>query len=228
MSHAAKLSVVLPVRDGQDRIADEVQRILDAITDIANESIEMVIVDDASSDATPEVLDELKARYPQVRVARHRRPMGMEVAGQTGLRQASGELVFIQEDDQPLRIEDMVRLYRMGSDPSVVAARAESRTTAPKTPLLKRLKAWGGLAADAVRDPSAEGVCGQVLEKPVQGLQMVRRPHLEKIASRGGDAIRLDSERVLTTSHLTGDQRLGSSQDRDHWFADRLQEAGNS
>lgn len=227
MSHAAKLSVVLPVRDGQDRIADEVQRILDALTDIASESIEMVIVDDASSDATPEVLDELEARFPQVRVARHRQPMGMEVAGQTGLRQASGELVFIQEDDQPLRIEDMVRLYRMGSDPSVVAARAESRMAAPKAPLLQRLKAWGVHASDSMREQATESTAAAI-EKPIRGLQMVRRPHLERIASRGGDKIRLESERMSTTSGLASDVNGYHSEERDQWFADRLQEAGRS
>ena len=57
---------------------------------------------------------------------RHSRPRGLEAAGQTGLERSTGEIVFIQETNATVRIEDMRRLLRMSEDKSVVAARAES------------------------------------------------------------------------------------------------------
>lgn len=232
MSQIAKLSVVIPVRDGQQRIAAEAQRVLDALTDIAAEPIEMIIVDDGSRDATPEVLDELQSRFPQIRVARHRRPLGMEAAGQTGLERSTGELVFIQEDDQPLRIEDLLRLYRMGDDPSVVAARAQSRSTGSKAPLLRRLRAWGAKAADSLRESNEtqaiEGVAHG--SQPVPGLQMVRRPHLQWLASRGAENAKLQAERITTSEAVLAGGNVaargaGAAIDRDHWFAERMHEA---
>ncbi len=122
----ARMSVVLPVRDGESEITARVERVLEALSDMTRAISEVVVVDDGSRDATPEVLDELKSRYPQVRVVRHGRPRGLEAAGQTGLEKATGDLVFIQETDSAVRVEDMRRLLRMSEDRSVVAARAES------------------------------------------------------------------------------------------------------
>ena len=98
-SQTSKMSVVLPVRDGEHRIASRVERVLEVLSDMTRDASEVVVVDDGSKDTTPEVLEELKSRYPQVRVVRHSRPRGLEAAGQTGLERATGDLVFIQETD---------------------------------------------------------------------------------------------------------------------------------
>jgi glycosyltransferase involved in cell wall biosynthesis len=192
MTKPAMLTVVLPVRDGQHTIATEVERVLEAISDLATEKFEVIVVDDASRDATPEILDELTARFPQLRVVRHRRALGMELAGQTGLERAKGELVFIQEDDSPLRMEDLRQLYQMGRDHSVVAARAQSTARSTNGPLLRRLKAWGARAACAAEQEATAAD----LQPSVRGLQMVRRPHLQLLASRGGDQVKLETERI--------------------------------
>jgi glycosyltransferase involved in cell wall biosynthesis len=226
MNHAAKLSVVLPVRDGQQRIATEVPRVLEALTDITSREVEIVVVDDGSQDATAEILDDLRRTYPQVRVARHRRPLGMEAAGQTGLERATGELVFIQEEDTPLRMDDLVQLYRMGADESVVAARAQSQTREGNGPLLRRLKAWGAKSVEELQTEATR----EKVDVPIRGLQMVRRPHLQLLASRGGEQVKLKTQRIRTKSPQTGGT-VGKSTvasegvvdgDRDAWFASSM------
>lgn len=194
MSKNAKLSVVLPVRDGQDRIANEVERVLEAVSELIASAFEIIVVDDGSRDATPEILDELMAKFPQVRGIRHHRSLGLEAAGQTGLERACGDLVFIQEDDSPLRLEDLRQLYQMGEDESVVAARAQSRASSTNGPLLRRLRAWGARTVDSLRE--AEADARDALAEPVRGLQMVRRPHLQFLASRAGDQVKLETERI--------------------------------
>ena len=196
MTKNAKLSVVLPVRDGQHHIAAEVERVLDAVADLVSTAFEVIVVDDGSRDATAEILDELSARFPQVRAIRHGRSLGMEAAGQTGLERATGELVFIQEDDSPLKLDDLRQLYQMGHDESVVAARAQSRPTASNGALLRRLRAWGARTVDSLRDSEFAG--NQAVTEPVRGLQMVRRPHLQFLASRAGDQVTLETEQITT------------------------------
>ena len=189
---ATKLSVVLPVRDREHDVAGRVERVLDALTAMTRDPAEVVVVDDGSRDSTPEVLDDLDARYPQVRIIRHGRPRGIEAAGQTGLECAKGDLVFIQESNTDVRIEDMQRLLRMSEDESVVAARAESTPKSIAPALVRRLRAWGTKADQAidVRNDSPQP----------SSLQMVRRPHLQKLTGRGSQRVRLQGETIQATT----------------------------
>jgi glycosyltransferase involved in cell wall biosynthesis len=186
------MSVVLPVRDGENRITSRVERVLEALSDMTRELSEVVVVDDGSKDTTPEVLDELKSRYPQVRVVRHPRPRGLEAAGQTGLERARGDLVFIQETDSALRVEDMRRLYRMSEDKSVVAARAESVPRPLSGALLRRLRAWGTNADQQMEEEPAT--------TSKSSLQMIRRAHLQTLAGPQGNRYRLQGETLHSTS----------------------------
>ena len=151
---------------------------------------EMCIRD--SKDATTEVLDELSSRYPQVRIVCHSRPRGLEAAGQTGLERASGDLVFIQETDSAVHIEDMRRLFRMSEDTSVVAARAESTRKPITGPLMRRLRAWGTDADKQFEDQSENA--------KKSSLQMIRRSHLQALAGPRGNQYRLQGETIHATS----------------------------
>jgi glycosyltransferase involved in cell wall biosynthesis len=186
------MSVVLPVRDGEHNIAGRVEHVLDALADMTRQLTEVVVVDDGSKDSTPEVLHELSARYPQVRVARHGRPRGLEAAGQTGLERSTGDLVFIQETDSAVRVEDMRRLLRMSEDKSVVAARAESTPKPLSGALLRRLRAWGTNADQQFESDQA------TTDK--SSLQMIRRPHLQTLAGPKGRKYRLQGETIHSTT----------------------------
>ena len=185
-----KLSVVVPVRDAADAIGETLQRLLEHLTDLTEGPTELIVVDDGSRDATPEVLDELKQTFPQIRVLRHGTPRGLEAAGQTGLERATGDLVFIQETAGLMRIEDVRRLLRMAADPDVVAARAESHTPDPIDPLVRRLRAWADQSDRQIKADAA----------PSPAVQMVRRPHLADLARRPHHQYRLSAERFETVS----------------------------
>ena len=190
-SPSPRMSVVLPVRDSEHKIEQRVVDVLNALVDMSRSATEIVVVDDGSKDSTPEVLDELKVRYPQVRVVRHSRPRGLEAAGQTGLERASGDLVFIQETDTMVRIEDLQRLLRMSEDESVVAARAESTPKPLTGALLRRLRAWGTNADQQIAVDPAE---------TKSSIQMIRRPHLQQLAGPTGDRFKLQSETIHATT----------------------------
>ena len=181
-----QVSVVIPVHNAEQRVAAETQRVLDALTDLSRQRCELIIVDDGSSDSTPEVLAELATRFPQVRVLRHTTPRGIEAAGQTGLQAASGEIVFIQEDNRPIRLEDMRRLFSMSADPSVVAARAQSTPRPLSGALQRRLAGDRGAAAEPLRIEPAS--------VDPTGLQMIRRPHLQHLRGPLAPGVTLQSE----------------------------------
>lgn len=188
----AKVSVVLPIRNAQHRLIGEIERVLEALADLTSGRSEVIVVDDGSSDSTPELLDELSARFPQVRVTRNSKPRGIETAGQTGLEKATGEIVFIQEDNRPVRLEDLRRLFRMAEDETIVAARAESTPRPLSSAILRRMKAWGTQAVQEIdRQP--------VSLEPT-GLQMIRRPHLQRLSGPLGAHVAMRSEVFDVTS----------------------------
>lgn len=86
-----KLSVVIPVHNGADCIGV----LLDSLRPQRAADIELLAVDDASTDATAAVL----ARYPDVRVLHHAQNRGAGAARNTGAQAAQGEIVLFLDAD---------------------------------------------------------------------------------------------------------------------------------
>src|SRR5262245_53485921 len=55
---------------------------------------EIIIVNDGSADATPEIADELARTYPEVRVIHHPKNRGYGGALRTGFREARKDFIF--------------------------------------------------------------------------------------------------------------------------------------
>jgi len=79
--------------------AGEVVRAASSVLGQEGVLLELVLVDDASSDATPEALERLAAEDPRVRVVRTERALGPCEARNRGLAVAQGELVAFCDDD---------------------------------------------------------------------------------------------------------------------------------
>jgi glycosyltransferase involved in cell wall biosynthesis len=87
-----KLSIVMPVFNEQATVRELVNRVLDTPFDK-----EIIIVDDASTDGTQEVLRQISDK--RVRVLFHERNQGKGAALRTGFAQAIGDIVLIQDAD---------------------------------------------------------------------------------------------------------------------------------
>jgi glycosyltransferase involved in cell wall biosynthesis len=118
------LSIVAPVLDEQDTVRELHARVCRALAGV---SFELIVVDDGSTDATPEILAELAKEDPRVRPLRLSRNFGHQAALTAGLDHAQGDAcVMIDGDlqDPPEVIPDLVEWWRRGSD-VVVAVRVE-------------------------------------------------------------------------------------------------------
>jgi dolichol-phosphate mannosyltransferase len=81
--------------------------------------LELVLVDDGSSDGTAKIVDDLAASDPRVRVVRLSRNFGHQTAITAGLDHARGDaVVMIDADlqDPPEVIKDLLAKWREGAD----------------------------------------------------------------------------------------------------------------
>src|ERR1700728_1825535 len=110
------LSVVAPVYDEEELVEQFVER---AIAAVADYEFELVLVNDGSSDGTPELLDRIAAADQRVRVVHLSRNFGHQAALTAGLEHALGDVVaMIDADlqDPPELIPTMVARWEEGSD----------------------------------------------------------------------------------------------------------------
>jgi len=90
------VSFVVPAYNEGETIADTLEHIFNI--DYLLE--EVIVVNDASTDNTLEVLEKLKDKYPKLRVITHKKNSGSAAASQnTGLKAAKSELVAVVDAD---------------------------------------------------------------------------------------------------------------------------------
>lgn len=123
------LSVVVPVYN-EEAVLPEFHRRLAAALDplAADFALEILYVNDGSSDSSMSRLVELHASDARVAVVDFSRNFGKEVAMSAGLDHARGDAVIVIDSDlqdPPELIPDMVRAWQAGSD--VVRMRRASR-----------------------------------------------------------------------------------------------------
>lgn len=104
-----KLSIIMPAFNERQTIRAIVQRVL--AVDLGPIGKELILVDDASTDGTREILKEMDGR-PEVRVVYHERNLGKGAAVARGLREATGDIVLVQDTDLEYTPDDYPLLLR--------------------------------------------------------------------------------------------------------------------
>jgi len=102
----------------------------DLVESHAISDYEVLIVDDAATDATGKIADELAATDPRVRVVHHASNRGLGGSVRTGLAEATTDLVLYTDADMPFDLADLgkaIRLMRV-YDADIVSAYRFDRT----------------------------------------------------------------------------------------------------
>jgi dolichol-phosphate mannosyltransferase len=126
--HRPTLSVVAPVFN-EEAILHELYRRLSKVLDDAGLDWELVLINDGSRDRSPEIMRELHAADPRVKVINFARNFGHQVAITAGADYASGDAVCIIDadlQDPPEVILDLLAKWREGYE-VVYAVRSERK-----------------------------------------------------------------------------------------------------
>jgi glycosyltransferase involved in cell wall biosynthesis len=89
-----KLSVVMPVYNEQSTLQQVIGRVLAVPLEI-----ELICVDDGSTDGSRETLTEIQTTHPQIRVQFQPKNMGKGAALRRGIQESTGDFVIIQDAD---------------------------------------------------------------------------------------------------------------------------------
>ncbi|MBN2581541.1 MAG: glycosyltransferase family 2 protein [Planctomycetes bacterium] len=102
-----KLSVIMPVYNEERTIDRAVDGVLAAPVEA---EIELIVVDDASTDGSWQRIGERAAGEPRLKVLRHERNRGKGAALRTGIAAATGDVVLVQDADLEYDPADYGRL----------------------------------------------------------------------------------------------------------------------
>jgi len=124
------LSIVLPCLDEAERLPGTLAAYLAHFPPDRAE-VELVVVDDGSTDGTTAIADQVAAADPRVRVLRTTRNHGKGYAVRTGIRAAQGELVVFTDADGSYGPEQLERVVAaLDRAPVAIGARLGGRAGA--------------------------------------------------------------------------------------------------
>ena len=139
-----RISVVVPVYNEEETVA----QVLESLSKVPLD-LEVVVVDDASTDRTWEILQELRAReaFASYRFVRHDHNQGKGAGLRTGFGLVSGDIVTVQDADMeydPQDLPALVRKWQEAGDAKVAVY--GRRDLSPQ----KRTTRWGNQFLTAI------------------------------------------------------------------------------
>lgn len=134
MAHEGTLTIFFPMWNEQeyfDRALSAAREACAMLIDAGEiADYELLVIDDASTDATPRLADEAAAEDPHVRVVHH--PVNRKLGGslKTGFSEAKGDLVLYTDADLPFDMDELQKACRLlrHYEADVVAAYRFDRT----------------------------------------------------------------------------------------------------
>jgi dolichyl-phosphate beta-glucosyltransferase len=114
-----KLSVVIPAYNEEQRLGPTLERVSSYLESTRPGDWELVIVDDGSRDRTPQLVEEARQKWPQIRLIRNSPNRGKGYSVRVGVMESQGEQVLFSDADLSSPIEEIERLvpfYENGYD----------------------------------------------------------------------------------------------------------------
>ncbi len=104
-----RLCIVIPAYNEAARLGKSLEKIAGYIEGQAG-PVGLILVDDGSSDRTPELMREFQSRHPATRILRNQPNRGKGYSVRRGVLEAQGEFVLFTDSDLSAPIEEATKL----------------------------------------------------------------------------------------------------------------------
>jgi glycosyltransferase involved in cell wall biosynthesis len=131
------LSIVLPAHNEEANIEKSVGASLAVAERLAGE-VEVIVVDDGSSDRTGELVRAMSEKDPRVRLLVHEVNKGYGAAVGNGLKAARSDFIFFTDSDLQFDLEELPLLLEHTDQYPIVSGYRADRQDAPH----RKLNAW--------------------------------------------------------------------------------------
>ncbi len=169
------------------RLLPETRRIAEGLVS----GMEIVLVDDGSTDGSGEQIDRLAARHPEVRALHHGRNRGLGAAIRTGLVNAAKDLVLYMDSDFPVSAEEArAALGLLADDVDLVIGYRLGRAEGPR----REVMSW-------TYNRLIRGAFGLRVRDVNFAFKLIRRPLLEQMHLRSEGSF-IDAELLLEAARL--------------------------
>jgi glycosyltransferase involved in cell wall biosynthesis len=126
MADEPYLSLVIPAYNEQENVELLLERVGAALA-LIGRPFEVLIVDDGSTDSTPQILTAAMSRYPWLRLLRMARNKGQSAAFDAGFKAARGEVIATIDADLQNDPEEIPRLVPLLDGYDMVAGWRQKR-----------------------------------------------------------------------------------------------------
>lgn len=100
-------SVVMPVY----QVEEYIHQAVDSVLNQTFQDFELILVDDCSTDASSNIMDDYEKRDYRVRTIRHDTNMGLSAARNTGIEHAQGKYILFWDSDDEVDSEILEEIY---------------------------------------------------------------------------------------------------------------------
>jgi glycosyltransferase involved in cell wall biosynthesis len=172
MTEAAPfLSLVIPCYNEQENVPTLLQRVEIALAQIGK-PFEVILVDDGSTDSTPQLLADAMKRLPWLRVIRMAKNGGQSAAFEAGFQAARGEIIATIDADLQNDPEEIPRLLTLLDEKKVdmiTGWRKERQDTA--------FRRWQSRQANRIRN----WITQETVNDSASSLKIYRAPAIKGI-----------------------------------------------
>ncbi len=112
MYHQPKVSVVIPAYNSDKSLEKSVNSVLNQ----SLKEIEIILVDDGSTDRTPTLFQHYKLEDNRVEVVTHPKNKGLGAARNSGIQKASGKYILFLDSDDYVESDALEFLYKKASN----------------------------------------------------------------------------------------------------------------
>jgi len=164
------LSVIAPAFNEAECLPTLVDALLETLHPL-NQSFEIILVDDASTDETRRVIEALCAAHPEVRGIRHRMNCGQSAAVMSGMHAACGRLLVTLDADMQNPPSEIPRLLmHLTPETDAVCGVRNERND----PAVRRV-------SSAVANAFRNWITGVPVKDAGCGLRVIRRSAVEEL-----------------------------------------------
>lgn len=103
-----KLSIIIPAYNEEKTIQEILKRVHEV--DLGDVKKEVIVVDDGSKDRTLSLAKNTAKKYSEIKIIEHKKNKGKGAGVATGIKNATGDIIIIQDADLEYNPQDIPRL----------------------------------------------------------------------------------------------------------------------